>query len=176
MSLSQGFGSEWKKVMVRLSKILRNKIVLISLSAALVACGGGGGGSGMVASSGAATQQPTSAQSESGAQPTSPTGTGTALISWEAPTAKVDGTCMSDLKSYQINYGLAPGAYDRSLTIKAEELQSVDTGRTDECGQVRSLSYMVDGLGKASWYFAVQAVDSGGSVSEFSNEAVKTIQ
>jgi hypothetical protein len=171
MSLSQGFGDGWKTVMVRLSKILRNKIVLVSLSAALAACGGGGGGgSAAVASSGNASN------SSAGAQPVSPAGAGTALISWEAPTAKVDGTCMSDLKSYTISYGLAPGAYDHSLTVDAEDLQSVDTGRTDECGSVRSLSYMVDNLDKASWYFAVQATDSAGNVSGFSNEAIKTIQ
>ena len=105
-----------------------------------------------------------------------PKGDGTALVTWEAPTAKIDGSCLSDLQSYRINYGLASSVYDSHQTVDAGSLSCVDTGKTDSCGQVKSCSYMVDNLGEASWYFAVQAVDSGGNVSDYTNEAIKTVQ
>lgn len=144
----------------------RNGFLVLMLSALLAACGGGGSGGGS-----GGTVTPASSGEHVG-----PKGDGTALVTWEAPTSKADGSCLSDLKSFRVSYGLSPGVYDSQQTVDAGSLSSVPTGKSDGCGEIRSFSYMIDKLGTASWYFAVQAIDEAGNVSEYSNEAVKTIQ
>lgn len=140
---------------------LRYTMMLVSLSAALAACGGGGSSGG---SSGGG--------SPVGGAP----GEGYAILSWEAPVTREDGSCLDDLAAYRVSYGLAPGTYDKTETVSVKDMSAVDTGRSTECGKIQSYSYVVEDLGTASWYFAVQAVDSAGNVSDYSNEAIKTIQ
>ena len=127
---------------MRLNTGFRNSFFVLALSAFLAACGGGGGGG-------------TAAAASTG-QHAGPKGDGTALVTWEAPTAKIDGSCLSDLQSYRINYGLASSVYDSHQTVDAGSLSCVDTGKTDSCGQVKSCSYMVDNLGEAStvWWLS----------------------
>jgi hypothetical protein len=145
-------------------KKLRYTMMLISLSAAVAACGGGGGGGG----------------SSGGTVGTSPEGAdvdgGYAVLTWEAPVTREDGECLSDLAAYRISYGLAPGVYDKAEVVNVSEMSSSETGRTTECGSVKSYTFLVENLDTASWYFAVQAVDTAGKASAYSNEVVKTVQ
>lgn len=134
--------------------------MLASLSTVLAACGGGGGGS---AGTGGGTGEV-------------PTGEHYVVLTWEAPATREDGTCLDGLASYQVSYGLSPGVYDKTETVEVAGMSSSETGRSTACGPVRSYSYLVDNLSPASWYFAVRAVDNAGNISNYSNEAIKTIQ
>jgi hypothetical protein len=142
---------------------LRYAMMLVSLSAVVAACGGGG------SSGGGAAGEGTSA----GALPS---GRGYAVLTWEAPVTREDGNCLQELAAYQISYGLSPGVYNKTETISVSEMSASETGRSTDCGSIKSYSYLVENLGSASWYFAVKAVDSSGNVSDYSNEAIKTIQ
>lgn len=44
-------------------------------------------------------------------------GTGMATLSWAAPTTNTDGTPLTDLAGYTIEYGTSSGALDQSVTI-----------------------------------------------------------
>ena len=87
-------------------------------------------------------------------------GDGTALVSWRAPTQNTDGSAITDLAGYKIYYGSAPGDYDKTILI--------DTVGVSE--------YMVEGLGKSDWYFAVTAFNSRGIESDYSEEVYKAVQ
>jgi hypothetical protein len=101
-----------------------------------------------------------------------------AHLQWDAPTTRTDDACLtgSDLTAYRISYGLAPDTYTDTLEVAVEDLSCTDTRTSSACGPVKTCSYTVENLGTASWYFAVQAVDGNGMASDFSNEAIKTIE
>lgn len=101
-----------------------------------------------------------------------------AHLQWETPTTRVDGACLteSDLTAYRISYGLAQNTYLHSADVAIEDLSCTDAKASNACGQVLTCSYTIEDLETASWYFAVQAIDSQGVVSDFSNEAIKTIE
>ncbi len=154
------------------SKNIRNLFLIGSLGVALAACGGGGGGGGSSAGS------PVGGNTGSGSAPaTAPTDGSTdyALLTWDAPTTNEDGSCLNDLASYRISYGLAPGVYTKTKEIGVDEMAASKTGNSDACGEIVSYTFLVDKLDSASWYFAVQAVDADGNTSDYSNEVVKTI-
>lgn len=83
---------------------------------------------------------------------------GTALLSWTPPTARVDGTTLTDLAGYRIHFGRASRDYT--------ETREAGPGVT---------SYQVEQLEGGDWYFAVTAIDSKGVESDYSNEVSKTI-
>jgi hypothetical protein len=88
------------------------------------------------------------------------TASGSATLSWTPPTSHGDGTALTDLASYKVYRGVAPGDY-------LDEVQISDSGLT---------RYVVDQLTPAKWYFAVSAIDSLGRESKLSNEASKIVQ
>jgi hypothetical protein len=85
--------------------------------------------------------------------------TGSATVSWLPPTARTDGTALSNLASYHIWYGTAPGAYTQSISVP-------NPGVT---------SHQIDDLAAGTYYFVVTAVDASGYESEYSVAASKTI-
>jgi len=85
--------------------------------------------------------------------------TGSATLSWRAPTERVDGSPIGQLVGYRVLYGQVSRDYDFTV-----ELNSAGITR-----------YVVEGLGAGTWYFAIQAVTSDGLVSEPSAEASKRI-
>jgi hypothetical protein len=92
-------------------------------------------------------------------QASSPQTSGTATLSWEAPTTTTSGAALTDLGGYRIYYGL-----------KAEDLtQSV------QLAGVGLQTYVIDSLGQGTWYFAIKAVTSQGVESALSNIVSKTI-
>ena len=85
--------------------------------------------------------------------------TGSATVTWTAPTQNTDATPLTDLASYRVVYGRAANTLDQSATVN-------NAGIT---------SYTVDGLSQGTWYFAVVAVNTLGVESDPSNVASKTI-
>ena len=85
--------------------------------------------------------------------------TGSATVSWTAPTTNSDGTPLTDLAAYRIQYGRASGSLDQSAPVNNPGLTS----------------YTVENLSQGTWYFGVVAVNAAGSESAVSNVATKTI-
>jgi hypothetical protein len=87
-------------------------------------------------------------------------GTGTATLSWEAPTQRTDGTALTDLAGYTIHYGRMSGVYDYQIDVNTPGVAT----------------YVVENLVPGDWYFSLSAYDSAGLESDFSNEAHRQIQ
>jgi hypothetical protein len=89
----------------------------------------------------------------------SPSGTGSATLSWQPPTERVDGSPLPRLSGYRILYGQQSRRYTYTIEI-------TNPGLT---------RYFIDGLGEGWWYFAIVAIDSDGLASPPSGEASKRI-
>ena len=85
--------------------------------------------------------------------------TGTATLTWSAPTTNTDGTPVTTLTGYQIYYGTTQGALNESASV---------SGAT-------TTTYEVTGLATWTWYFAVAAVAADGTESAQSSVGSKTI-
>jgi hypothetical protein len=83
--------------------------------------------------------------------------TGSATLSWNAPTTNTDGTPLTDLVGYKVYMGTSSGNYTTVVNI----------------GNVTT--YVVNNLAPGTYYFVVTAYDSSNIESSFSNEASKTI-
>lgn len=94
--------------------------------------------------------------------PTSPAPpvTGSATVSWQAPTQNTDGSGLTNLAGYRIVYGTNQNSLDRTVTIS-------NTGTT---------TYVIEGLTEGTWYFAVRAFNAAGTESANSSIASKTIR
>lgn len=88
-----------------------------------------------------------------------PPPTGSATLTWVAPTVNTDGTILNNLAGYRIYYGTDASALTQEIDV---------AGAT-------STSYVVDGLPPGTYYFAVSAYSSSGTESDDSNVATKTI-
>jgi hypothetical protein len=87
------------------------------------------------------------------------TATGSATLSWTAPTQNVDGSALTDLAGFKILYGPSQGNYQNSITIN-------NSGIT---------TYLVENLTPETWYFVVTAFDTSRNQSDFSNVGSKTV-
>lgn len=85
---------------------------------------------------------------------------GAVTLSWDAPTARVDGTPLTNLAGYRIFYGRMSGTYDYQIEI----------------GNPGVSTYIVDDLVPGDWFFALAAYDSDGLLSDHSNEAFREIR
>lgn len=83
----------------------------------------------------------------------SPTGARNVTVSWTPPLSNTDGSSLLDLAGYKIYYGTSSRAYSSSLAI--------DEGLA---------SFVLEGLGEATWYFAMTAVNDAGIESNYSEE------
>ncbi|MEX2123314.1 MAG: hypothetical protein WD795_05445 [Woeseia sp.] len=79
---------------------------------------------------------------------------GSVTLAWKAPSNRADGSPLTDLAGYRIQYGRLSETYDYEIEI--------DNPTVD--------SYVVDGLDSGTWYFAATAYDSGGIESVFTDE------
>lgn len=84
---------------------------------------------------------------------------GSITLSWDAPTARVDGSPLTNLAGYKIYYGRMSGTYDYEIEI---ETPGVST-------------YVVEDLVAGDWFFALAAYDSEGLESDRSNEVLRQI-
>lgn len=80
-------------------------------------------------------------------------------LSWEHPTANVDGSTLVDLAGYRIHYGLDPTDLNRSITIANPSISI----------------YVIDELTAGTWYFGVATVNRRGDESTLSALTWKTI-
>jgi len=87
-------------------------------------------------------------------------GTGSATLSWTAPTQNADNTPLTDLNGYTIYYGTSVGNYPNSVRIS-------NAGITTS---------VIENLAPGTWSFVVAAFDTSGNESTYSNVANKTIQ
>lgn len=85
---------------------------------------------------------------------------GTAALAWTAPTTRVDGSPLTDLAGYAVEYGRSSGALDQLITVN-------DASAT---------TYTVQGLESGVWYFSVRALAVSGTQSDYSNIAATRIQ
>ena len=86
-------------------------------------------------------------------------GSGTAALSWMAPTENSDGSPLTDLAGFVVLYGLSPTELTETIAIDNPSVTS----------------YVVENLTSGTWYFAVQASNSNGARGELSSVASKTI-
>ena len=85
--------------------------------------------------------------------------TGSATVSWTAPTQNTNGTPLTDLAGYTISYGSSPS----SLT------------QTIQLANPSATSYVVSNLSPGTYYFAVAAYATDGTQSVESPVGSKTI-
>ena len=85
--------------------------------------------------------------------------TGSASLSWTAPTANMDGTALTNLAGYTIYYG----------TSASELTQTIQLASPTET------SYVVTNLGAGTYYFAVAAYTTMGTQSAQSSVGSTTI-
>jgi Putative Ig domain len=85
--------------------------------------------------------------------------TGSATLSWTPPTENSDGSSLTNLAGYRVHYGRSPTTLSQTVEITNSSLST----------------YVIDNLSAGTWYFAVVAINSGGTTSILSNVAAKTI-
>ncbi len=85
--------------------------------------------------------------------------TGSVALSWIAPTARTDGSPLTNLAGYTVFYGRMSGIYDNQIDINNPGI----------------LTYVVENLVSGDWYFALTAYDSQGLESDRSNEVLREI-
>ncbi|WP_405240811.1 putative Ig domain-containing protein [Lentisalinibacter orientalis] len=85
--------------------------------------------------------------------------TGSVTLSWTPPAENTDGSALTDLAGYKIYYGTSSGNYGNSVTIDNPGLTT----------------YVVDNLSPNTYYFSATAFNSTGIESDFSGEAVKSV-
>jgi uncharacterized lipoprotein NlpE involved in copper resistance len=86
-------------------------------------------------------------------------GSGTATLSWEAPTTTTSGSALTDLAGYRIYYGISASDLSQSIQLDTVGVQT----------------YVIDNLGRGTWYFAIRAVTTVGVESALSDIVSKTI-
>ena len=84
---------------------------------------------------------------------------GSATLSWTAPTSNTDGSALTDLSGFVISYGTTATNLSQQVTISSAS----------------TTSYTLTGLATGTWYFAVAAVASDGTQSVPSNPVSDTI-
>ncbi len=86
-------------------------------------------------------------------------GAASVTLSWTPPTANEDGSALTDLAGYEVQYGRSQGALDQSIQVTNP---SVNT-------------FVVDNLSTGTWFFAVRSVNRQGVSSQTSSVASKTV-
>ncbi|HYM42987.1 MAG TPA: putative Ig domain-containing protein [Steroidobacteraceae bacterium] len=85
--------------------------------------------------------------------------TGSATLSWTAPTTNTDGSALTNLTGFVISYGTSATALTQQVSVSGAS----------------ATSYTVTGLASGTWYFSVAAVASDGTQSVPSNPVTDTI-
>jgi len=121
---------------------------------------GSSSGSGTSSGSGAGSSGSGSGSSGSGSGGggTTPT-TGSAKLSWTAPTANTNGSALTNLAGYYIYYGSSAGSMTNKITVS----------------NPATVSYTVGNLSSGTWYFGIVAYTNSGLQSAMSNVGSKTI-
>jgi hypothetical protein len=86
-------------------------------------------------------------------------GIGSATLSWQAPTQNANGSALTNLAGYKIEYGNSPSALTKTIQV-------ANPGLTQ---------YVVSNLSQGTWYFGILAYTSAGAQSNLSAIGHKTI-
>jgi hypothetical protein len=84
---------------------------------------------------------------------------GTASLSWSAPTQNTDGSALTNLAGYRLHFGSSPASLTQTVSIAG-------AGTT---------SYMVSNLSSGNWYFALSAYTASNAESAKSAVMTKAI-
>jgi hypothetical protein len=87
------------------------------------------------------------------------TTSGSATLSWQAPTQNTDGSALTDLAGYKLYWGNSAGSYPNSVTLSKG-----------------LATYVVGNLAPGTWYFVMTALNSAGVESSRTSPASKTIK
>jgi hypothetical protein len=120
-------------------------------------CRSSGGWSGTRAASGTATLPAISANTNYTL--TCSWGTGSAAVSWVAPTTNTDGSALTDLAGFRIYYGTSSTSLTQSMTLN----------------NVAARSATVSPLAPGTWYFTVRAFNTSQAESNDSNVVSKPV-
>jgi hypothetical protein len=85
--------------------------------------------------------------------PTGPTWTGSSVLTWVPPTTNSDGTPLTDLAGYLIDYGNAPGALTWRVRLPNPGLTT----------------YTLTGLAPGRYYLGIRAFNATGAESDLSS-------
>jgi hypothetical protein len=91
--------------------------------------------------------------------PPPPPATGSVTLTWTVPTTNTDGTPLTDLAGFYVNYGTSASSLTQTINVSS----AAATG------------YTLTGLATGTWYFSVAAYTSVGTQSASSNVASDTI-
>jgi len=92
---------------------------------------------------------------------TNPTAsTGSAQVSWTPPTSNTDGSTLTNLAGYRINYGTSSSSLTKAVQVPTAGVTS----------------FVIDNLTAGTWYFTVVAYTSAGVDSAASSMSSKTIR
>lgn len=86
-------------------------------------------------------------------------GNNTAILEWTAPTQNTDGTALTNLAGYKIQWGTSAGTLSNTFTL----------------AQPAATTYTVTGLTPATWYFGIRAYNSANVESDLSGIVSKTV-
>lgn len=86
-------------------------------------------------------------------------GSEAATLQWTRPTENTDGTTLTNLAGYRINYGSAADELSQSVTV----------------ANPATTSYVMSDLASGTWYFSVEAYNTAGTFSPASNMGSITI-
>jgi hypothetical protein len=128
------------------------KLILVLAFVASLLAGCNEGGSTFADSAAAASS---SSSTGSGA----PASSGTATLSWQAPTTTTNGAALTNLAGYRVYYGLSASNLNQTIQITTVGLQT----------------YVIDDLAPGTWFFAIRAVTSAGVESALSDVVSLTI-
>ena len=85
--------------------------------------------------------------------------TGSATLSWNAPTRRTDNSALSNLAGFKIQYGLTSGGFNKQVIVNNASVNV----------------YTLDNLSAGTWKFRVRAFDATGNTSNASTVKTKTI-
>lgn len=86
-------------------------------------------------------------------------GDNTAILEWTAPTQNTDGTPLTNLAGYKIQWGTSAGALTNTFTL----------------AQPAATTYTVTGLTPATWFFGIRAYNTANVESALTPAVSKTV-
>jgi len=98
-------------------------------------------------------------------------GTGSATLSWDAPTTNFDQSCLTNLTGYRIYYGTTSGRYTYKKEITLAQATCANSGAVGSCGPVQACSARISGLDAGTWYFVISATNADGDSGIVSGES-----
>ncbi len=133
-------------------------ITLTWSSTGAAACAATGGWSGAKATSG--TQTLTDVRTSATYTLTCSEGSGTADLTWTAPTQNTDGSALTDLVSYKVYTATSAAGVDAATPVTVA---------------APATTYTVTGLAAGTWHFGIRARNAQGIDSDMSGKPTKVV-